>query len=229
MRRNYISPEFVYEKVHGTFNMKEQSSFFGSKMLSIENSITIGNESIVYYQNENGEQIDLESERFFPSRIFNTVDEKSKTHVLFLDDSQSEYQKNGYTRWILDIQMKTVLNGYLSAVLKKWRTFEGVGNSMTLNNNVSAAVSEYVVTNLLGRYRFSKIEFYIKSVDLKTSNALQFSNTFDSSIESPDCLFSKLEVQSDPQESNLRVKFAQPDQSSQYNFKYYYNLFFEKI
>lgn len=229
MRRNYISPEFVYEKVHGTFNMKEQGSFFGSKMLSIENSISIGNESIVYYQNGAGEQLDFDSERFFPSLVFNTVDEKSKTHVLFLDDSQSEYQKDGNTKWILDIQMKTVLKDYLVAVLKKWRTFEGVANSMTINNNVSTSINEYVVTNLLGRYKFSKIEFYLKSVDLKTSNALRFANVFDSSIESQDCLFSKVEVQSDLQESNIRLKFGQPGPSTQYCFKYYYNLFFEKI
>ena len=56
MRRNYISPEFNYVPVYGTLNMEEESSYFGSKMLEIEDSINIGNESVVYYQNQNNEQ-----------------------------------------------------------------------------------------------------------------------------------------------------------------------------
>jgi len=58
MRRDYISPEYKSVRVYGTFNMLEESNFFGSKMLEIEDSIIISNQEIIYYQNENGEQID---------------------------------------------------------------------------------------------------------------------------------------------------------------------------
>ena len=46
MRRTYISPEFDYKPIFGTMNMLEQSSFFGSKMLEIEDKIDIKNENI---------------------------------------------------------------------------------------------------------------------------------------------------------------------------------------
>jgi hypothetical protein len=51
MRRSYISPEFEYNRVFGTLNMKEESSFFGSKMLEIEDSLELHNQGIVYFQN----------------------------------------------------------------------------------------------------------------------------------------------------------------------------------
>jgi len=47
MRRTYISPEFEYKKVYGTFNMKEESSFFGSKMLEIDDILELTEQSIV--------------------------------------------------------------------------------------------------------------------------------------------------------------------------------------
>ena len=46
MRRTYISPEFIYQKVNGTFNMQEHSSFFGSKMIEIDDEIVIKNDNI---------------------------------------------------------------------------------------------------------------------------------------------------------------------------------------
>ena len=59
MRRNYISPEYDYVKVYGTYNMTEQSSFFGSKMLKIDDSVSLDNQNLIYYQNINDEQIKL--------------------------------------------------------------------------------------------------------------------------------------------------------------------------
>jgi hypothetical protein len=51
MRRSYISPEFDHNDVYGTFNMIEESNFFGSKMLEIEDSIYIDVQNLIYYQN----------------------------------------------------------------------------------------------------------------------------------------------------------------------------------
>lgn len=229
MRRNYISPEFIYEKVYGTFNMKEESSFFGSKMMSIDNEILIGNESIVYYQNNNGEQVNYDSERFLSPIVFNTVDLKQKSHTIYQDNSQTDYQKLNNTKWIIDINIKSILVDYIYSTIKKWRTFDGVYNNMVINNNINSSIKDYINLNLLGRYKFSKIEFYIDSINLSKSNSLQYLNIFDSSIESSNLLYSKIESTISSNESSLKIKFNQPDPSSQFAFKYYYNLFFVKI
>ena len=46
MRRTYISPEYYYNNVYGTFNMVEESNFFGAKMLEVEDMIPIDKQDI---------------------------------------------------------------------------------------------------------------------------------------------------------------------------------------
>ena len=80
MRRTYISPEFVYQKVHGTLNMVEHSSFFGSKMLEIDDNLNIKNDNIVYYQLSNGEQLDINAESNLPQIVYDAVIDKKNNH-----------------------------------------------------------------------------------------------------------------------------------------------------
>jgi hypothetical protein len=47
MRRTYISPEYQKRAVYGTLNMVEESTFFGAKMLEIEDTISIDNQDII--------------------------------------------------------------------------------------------------------------------------------------------------------------------------------------
>ncbi len=142
MRRTYISPEFEYNKVYGTFNMKEQSSFFGSKMLEIDDMISIKNDNIIYYQLSNGEQIDIRSESgIYPQIIYDAVLDKKTNHTIIIDESQTEYEKSQNARWIVDIQIQNILRNYIFATLKKFRTFEGVRNNMTINNSINSSIS----------------------------------------------------------------------------------------
>jgi hypothetical protein len=76
MRRSYISPEFKYLTRSGSLNMKETTSFFGSKMLDIEDSIIVDNSNLVYYSNTQGEQISLSLERNNPAIVYNTVSDE---------------------------------------------------------------------------------------------------------------------------------------------------------
>ena len=54
-----MSPEYSNTQIYGTFNMVEESNFFGAKMLEVEDSIYVSNQNIIYYQRPTGEQIDL--------------------------------------------------------------------------------------------------------------------------------------------------------------------------
>ena len=98
MRRSYISPEFDYNRVFGTLNMKEESSFFGSKRLEIEDFLEVHNQGIVYFQNLLNEQLDLDVEKTSSPIIYLASDDKKLNHTLVLDDSQNDFQKNGLTR-----------------------------------------------------------------------------------------------------------------------------------
>ena len=230
MRRTYISPEFEYKKVHGSLSMLEQSTFFGSKMLDIDDKIEILNENIVYFQLSNGEQLNLESEKNLPQIVYDTVIDKKTNHSLKIDESQTEEDKLRNTRWILDIEVRNILRNYIFASMKKYRTFEGLLNNMTINNNVNAALFDYIDKNVMNRYKFSKVEFFIKSLDLLTVGGLKYNNQYDSTMElNPGTLFNKFQTVTDANDLDISLTFYQPDFASRYAFSYYYNLYFEKL
>jgi len=229
MKRNYISPEFIYQKVHGSLNMVEHSSFFGSKMLSIDDSVSILNDNIIYYQLASGEQLDFNSESSLPQVIYDAVLDKKSNHTLILDPAQTDIQKEGNAAWILDVNLKSVLTDYIFATLKKWRTFEGIRNNMTIGNNVDSSIKQYITANVIDRYKFTKLELFIKSVDLVNVGGLKYDNVYDVSIDLSNNLFTKFQTITDSYDKDLRVKFYQPDPAGLYSFNYYFNLYFDRV
>lgn len=229
MRRSYISPEYDITPVYGTFNMLEESTFFSAKMLEIEDSITIDNLDIIYYQKDNGEQLDLSIESSLPSYAYSSTNDKNSHHTLVMDDSQPKYQLDNNTRWLLKIELNTILINYLFSTLKKYRTFEGIKNDMTIYNNIDTAVYSYINLNILNRYKLKGVELYVKYNDLRSQSALRYKNIWNPSIKSPDNTLTKIQTQTEINESSIIIYFNQEKPSSTYNYNYYFNILFEKI
>ena len=229
MRKSYLSPEFKYTKKFGTYNMSEQSTFFGSKMLEIEDSITIDSDNLIYYQNLNSEQIDLSTENTLTPYIYNVSTDKEKNHTIVIDESQTEFDKNNNTKWILDINLNQILANYIFAKLKEHRTFEGVKNELTNYNDVNFEMQEYISKNVLNRYKYSKLEFYIKYNDLRSQNILKYKNSWNVDTLKTGKILKKIQTETAYDYSTIKVKFDQEQPSSKYTFYYYFNLFFEKI
>jgi hypothetical protein len=229
MRKNYISPEFKYNNVYGTFNMKEESSFFGSKMLEIEDSISISDVNLIYYQSIDKSQIDLSSESTIRPIVYNVSSDKESNHTIKIDEAQTEYDLNNNTKWIIDINVNDILVNYLFATLKQARTFEGVQNSMTIYNDVDFAIKEYIKNNVLNRYKFSKIELYLKYNDLRNQNILRYKNKWNQNAMKDGSILKKIQTETAYDYSTIKLKFSQEQPSSKYIFDYYFNLFFDKI
>jgi len=229
MRRTYISPEYQTKAVYGTLNMLEESTFFGAKMLEIEDSIVIDTLDIIYYQNQNGEQLDLSIESSFASIVYSSSDNKKSNHTLVLDPSQPKFQLDNNTRWILTIDLKTIITDYLFATLKKFRTFEGIKNDMNIYANTDTAIKSYINYNILNRYRYKSIQLYVNYVDLRNQNALRYKNTWDKNSINTSNLLTKLQTETEFDESSIKVTFNQEKPSSTYRFDYYFNILFEKI
>ena len=229
MRRSYISPEYVNKKVYGTYNMVEESNFFCAKMLDIEDSILIDNQSIVYYQKITGEQIDFSIESTLPSIVYSSSDNKRDNHTLEIDKSQNEYNLNNNTTWIMNINLKNILTDYLFATMKRYRTFEGIQNYMTLENDINVALTKYINFNVLNRYKLSNLNLYISYKDLRNQNVLRYKNTWKSDIVNPDNLMKKLQTETAFDGSSIKATFNQEKSSSQYTMDYFFTLLFEKI
>jgi hypothetical protein len=228
MRRAYISPEFNYSGQFGTKNMIEETSFFGSKMLYIQDYISVTNQNIVYYQTKDNEQLDFVLEKNISPIVYSSIQDKKNNHTLILDPAQSDSQKNSNAKWNVKINLQSILSDYIFATLKHYRTFEGTKNSMTSYNDINSSIKEYISKNVLNRYGFSTIEFYIQYQSFSETGTLRFDNTF-TEINNSAYFIKQLQASLDDKQKVLNVTFNQANDSKLYNFNYYYNLYFERI
>ena len=232
MRRTYISPEFDYKKVFGTFNMKEESSFFGSKMLEIEDSLQLQDQSIVYYQNPKGDQIDLDIEKLSPPIVYSVSEDFKANHTLVLDDSQSDFLRNTTTRYTLTINLETILENFLFATLKQYRTFDGVKSSMCYSGDINFSLKQYVIKNVVDRYKFDRVELYLNYVDLRDQNIRRYNNTWainPSAISIESNKLKNVQTETEYDFSSIRLTFNQQKSSQLFSFEYYFKLFWEKL
>jgi hypothetical protein len=241
MRRTYISPEFNYSRINGTFNMLEESTPFGSKMLEIEDSIVISDSSLVYFQSSNGEQLDLDIETTLPSISYSESEDLRLNHTLQIDNNQSNSKRDTTTQYILNIDLETILKNYLFATLKRWRTFEGVRNSMVRSGDVDFAIKEYITKNVLDRYKLERVELYLNYVSINGQNVLRFDNLwagttsqYRSAILPNNILNDSFKLRGFQSEtefdfSSTKITFSQERKSTDFCFDYYFKLFFQKI
>jgi len=224
-----MSPEYSNTQIYGTFNMVEESNFFAAKMLEVEDSIYVSNQNIIYYQKSTGEQIDLAIESSLPTQVYSASDNIKSHQKLTLDEAQLDSQKESNTKWILNIDLRDILSDYLFAVMKRYRTFEGISNPLTRTNDVNTAIREYISNNVTNRYKLSRLDLYVSYTDLRSQNVLRYKNTWKSTISLDSNLLKKKQMDVAFDESTLKVLFTQEKPSSQYNFDYSFNILFEKI
>lgn len=229
MRRHYISPEYPSSKVYGTFNMIEESNFFLSKMLEIEDSIYLTTQDISYYQNSNGEQTDFSLESTIPSIVYSTSTNKLENHTLIIDESQTRYQRDTNTKWILEINLERILRNYLFATLKKYRTFEGLKNVMTRNGDVNVAIDTYIRENVTNRYKMKRLDLYVVERDLRNQNVLRFKTYWNPIVAKDSNKIVNVQSETAYDGSSIKIFFSQPKDSTQFSFEYFYNILFEKL
>lgn len=229
MRRSYISPEYNNTSIYGTFNMIEESNFFGSKMLEVEDSIYIADQNIIYYQKSTGEQIDLAIESSLPTSVYSASDNMKSHQSIIIDDTQLDYQRENNTKWIINIELKSILTDYLFATMKRYRTFEGISNSYTRTNDINTSIRDYISNNVLNRYKLSRLDLYVSYTDLRSQNVLRYKNNWKSTIATDSNLLNKKQIDVAFDESSLKVLFTQEKPATMYNFDYYFNILFERI
>lgn len=226
MKRTYISPEYTYTKVSGLLNMKEQSNYFGSKMMETPNRFTIDNGNISYYQNESGEQINYNNEIIKNPSIIDIVSLKKNNHVIYRDMSVGS--EGGQISWIIEITLFELLSTYCFGNIKKNRAFSGVLNSDVLNSDVNLTILDYVALNVINLYKLSSVDLYLQYNNLSMSNGMIVDNKFNVDITKENVVnISKINYNSD--KSIVKLYFKQKYDYNLFSFDYFFNLNFEKI
>lgn len=240
MKENLMLKKYITEPANGTFNLLEKTTFFGSKMIDIEDSIIINDAAIDYFQYSNN----LESNDGYQYYVLNNfletfflldlVQIKYDNHTI--SKGQQIEQSNLFnTKWIITLDIKTILREYLFAKIKNERTFKSLKYYNFLNNNINESIRQYINLNILDRYQFEKIDFYIKYIDIKNnslyngSTLKQFDPQYDSSIELASNKVSNIEISNINLLNTININYSQTKPSDNYKFDYYFNIYYTKI
>lgn len=225
MRRNAISPEYNKVDIPGYYNMIERKSFLGSKLMFTENNIDIENQDIIYYQQNNGDQINLDQEMDINQVEYSTIIDKNDNHSIYKNPSQNEESLVNRTQWILEINILNILRNYLFAKIKERRSFENMLSRDTIFRRIDDAIYSYIDNNLLEIYKYDNVDLFLEYISLKEENLNKFSVSYDENISEKFKMYRK-ELNKD--KSILKIYFTQEKNSSEYTFNYYFNLKFIK-
>lgn len=229
MRRTYMSPEFDQYRVWGSNNMLEESTFFGAKMLEIEDKLEISDIDITWYQNIDGEQLDFSIESSTQPAVYSSTQDKSQKNTLELDPTQPDYQKETKAKWILTINTYDILFNYLFSTMKKHRTFEGLKKEMTIYNDVNTAINRYIELNVIDRYKLEVIELYIEYKDLRKQPLLRYKNNWSKKVGVSQNRVTKIQKETSSDKKIDKLIFTQDKPTSDWSMDYYFNLNFTKV
>lgn len=238
MKSDLIITRFKTETVIGTKESNDTKTFFGSKMVDIEDVITVDNSKIQYsevYTTGNTENNGYQ--------YYDDVDNKENIYLIDLSDvkynnhsmsllSQSTVDLKSNTQWKLSINWKNILNDYIFYQLKNRRTFKCIKYTDVLSENINLFINNYISDNLLNRYQFSQLNFYVQYFDLEdgdefTDPNLSFNPIFTADVRRSENLIAN--VNATVLDSTLTVNYKQTQSSENKKFNYYFDMIFTKV
>ena len=238
MKSDLIISRYKTEKIIGTKSSFDSRTFFGSKMIDIEDSITIDDRLIQY-----SEVFDTDDKRNNGYQYYSDLDNVEKIYLVSLFDvkndyhtvtlgSQSDIDLRLNTNWTILINWEDVLIEYIYLKLKESRTFKTIKFENVLSENINLYIRKYIENNLISRYGFNSINFYIKYFDLDDGDEdkdpnLVFNPIFDASIKSDENQVKNVNTTLFP--TLLNVQYKQTESSQFKKFHYYFDLIIDKV
>jgi hypothetical protein len=238
MKSDLIISRYKTEKIIGTKSSFDSKTFFGSKMIDIEDTIIV-DESIIQYS----EVFDSIDKRNNGYQYYDDVDDVEKIYLVDLTDvkddkhtitlsSQSADELKRNTNWLMIIKWREILIDYLYLKLKEARTFNTIQFDNVLSENINLYIRKYIENNLLSRYNFSSINLYIEYFDLDvgdedTSPNLVFNPVFDINVKKDKNQIKN--VNTTVFTDILNINYKQTESSEQKKFHYYFDLIIEKV
>jgi hypothetical protein len=238
MKSDLIINRFKTEPTIGTKSTLEEKTFFGSKMIDIEDQILIDESYIQYSEifntgdtNNNGYQYYDDIDYLEKIYLVNLTDSKYLYHSINLM-SQTNMDLQNNTNWTILINWKDILTDYLYYKLKEARTFKCIRYTDIISENINLYIRDYIKTNLINRYKFVRLNLYISYLSLETENMniipnLQFDPIFTVSVKNIDNLVKN--VNATVFDELINVKYKQTQSSKTLKFNYYFDLILYKI
>jgi hypothetical protein len=180
MKNNLELKKYSTTKVGGIKSSKEIKTFFGSKLIDIEDIIYVNNISIQYYervdkiniQNDHYQNFDanlLQPERGILKSL-NDVKYKNHSIDLYTQVDPLRNNPNQNYEWIIVINAKNILKEYLFLRLKESRVFKTIRSEDLLERNIDEYINNYIESNLLNRYNISELAFYSQYINVEEQN-----------------------------------------------------------
>ena len=203
--------------------MKESSPFFGSKMLKINDKIIIDNNTILYYQEPSGEQLIKPINELLNTISLDNLKLSNHTKELNIKNTNNPVL-------VLNIKYIDILRDYLYATLKKNKTFLGVSNKFTLNNNVNSNIYDYINSNILNKYSLPTIDLFISYNSIIDNNSnLKYNITYNPNILNSNNIRNKFSISNDIINNVITLSYNQEQNANFYNFDYYFNIYYNKL
>ncbi len=176
MKSDLIITRFKTQPIIGTKETNDTKTFFGSKMVDIEDTITVDNSTIQYSEvyktgttENNGYQYFQDIDNLESIYLVDFTNVKFDNHTITLV-SQSTIDLKNNTQWQISINWKTILREYMFYHLKNRRTFKCIKYTDVLSENINLFLRKYITDNLLNRYQFTQLNFYVEYIDLQTGD-----------------------------------------------------------
>jgi len=255
MKNNLVIKKYDTTKVGGVMSSKEVKSFFGSKLIDIEDVIYINNISIQYTEVVNKRDIKLDHYQnytyetkvgdaiavLYPETVFlkSLDDVKYQNHsidILTPKDPKTDVKNQNY-EWVMNINAKNILREYLFLRLKESRVFKTIKSQDLIERNINTFIYNYINENILNRYNISDISFYAEFFDVLNDSTIYQKQIlknpmFNKSIFKEANRINNVSIITPDYLSNLdtvQIKYNQTKDFKKYKYDYYFTITYKKI
>lgn len=245
MKSDLLIKKFDTEYVVGTRTPIEIKSFFGGKLIDIEDEIIVNNISIQY--SEVVDKVNLQFDHYQNydtknSTISETIFLKSLDDIKLANHSvdiysQLEKQYSNF-EWAFVIDTRNILKEYLFLKLKQSRVFKCIKSSDLVEKNINDFIYNYITNNLLNRYNLYRIDFFVEYFNISEVSNLYDKNkliknpNFNKNVFFLENITKNLNIITPDYLSNLdpvKMIFNQTKDYTQYKFDYYFTVIYKKI
>jgi len=247
MKNNLMIRKYDTSKTKGVKSSLEVKSFFGGKLIDIEDIIYVNNTSIQY--SEVVDKINIKNDHFQnydnnilqpESIILKSLDDvKYENHSIdiYTQNDPKLDSKNQNFEWIFMINAKNILREYLFLRLKESRVFKTIKSEDLIERNINTYINNYIDINLLNRYNIYDISFYASYFNVSTESTIYTKQVlkgpnFNKGVFNETNRIKNINIITSDYLNNLdtvKIIFNQIKDYRQYKFDYYYTISYKKI